>query len=566
MLEELNWVNMLVNLQVWVLNALDLDNILPIHFSGHYMNDRGQALIEIKKQLIKQGLQSSEELDKIKRKVSRKYHLKTFPKNSEILFICNDKEKELLLPILMIRKVRTLSGVAVVAAMTRPWECPHGQCIMCPGGPEKGKPQSYTGYEPTTMRGIRNNYDPYLQVQDRVKQLEAIGHSTEKVDVIVMGGTFTHQPSDYQEWFIKRLFDGLNEEDAGSILEAHKKNETTKHRCVGLTVETRPDQIDNETIDSLLNYGVTRLEIGVQTVFDDVFKKMNRGHGSKEVIHAFQLIKDSGLKITAHMMPGLPGSDLKRDLEAFFTLFNDEKYKPDEIKIYPTMVIPGTKLYEDYKSGRYEPLTNENTASLISEIKKLVPPYVRVKRVLRDIPAHQIAAGPNKSDLRLDAQRILHQEGKKCRCIRCREIGHYLYKGKGDFDSLSIAYVQRSYTASGGTEHFLSFEEVKNDVLIGFLRLRELSQDSYRPEFQNTSTILVRELHIYGESLALKSKVKEDIQWQHRGYGKELLTKAEEIGREKEYSKIAVISGIGVREYYHKFGYTLDGPYMSKKL
>lgn len=168
--------------------------------------------------------------------------------------------------------------------------------------------------------------------------------------------------------------------------------------------------------------------------------------------------------------------------------------------------------------------------------------------------------------MRLDAQRILHQEGKKCRCIRCREIGHYLYKEKGDFDASSIAYVHRSFAASGGTEHFLSFEEVKNDVLIGFLRLRELSQDSYRPEFQNISTILVRELHIYGESLALKSKVKEDIQWQHRGYGKELLTKAEEIGREKEYSKIAVISGIGVREYYRKYGYTLDGPYMSKKL
>ena len=362
------------------------------------------------------------------------------------------------------------------------------------------------------------------------------------------------------------MFDALNEKETTNIKDAHILNETANHRCVGLTAETRPDQVNPEKINHLIDYGVTRLEIGVQTVFDDIYKKMNRGHGVKETIDAFQFIKDSGLKLTAHMMPGLPGSTIETDIESFHILFNDDRFGPDELKIYPTMVIPGTQLYEDYQAKKYEPLTNETAAELIAKIKEFVPPYIRIKRVLRDIPAHQIAAGPNKSDLRLDVQRILREKNKSCRCIRCREIGHYLYKNKGNIDSDSIHLVQRSYNASNGVEHFISYEEITNDVLIGFIRLREISENIIRPEFEKQSTILVRELHVYGESIAIDSLSKGVYQWQHKGYGKMLLNEAEEIGKEKGYEKISIISGVGVRAYYRKLGYKLDGPYMSKNI
>ena len=530
------------------------------------MNSRDKALIEIKDKLLILEQPSRKILNQIKRDIAKKYHLTNFPKNSELLAICDPEEKQILLPILIKRIVRTLSGVAIVAAMTRPWECPHGKCIMCPGGPDIKRPQSYTGFEPTTLRGIRNNYDPYLQIEERVRQLNAIGHSTEKIDAIIMGGTFTNQPIEYQKWFIQRMFDAFNGLDSKTIEEAHKLNETATHRCIGLTAETRPDQICHEKIDHLIDYGVTRIEIGVQTVFDDVYEKMQRGHTTKDTINAFQFIKDSGLKLTAHMMPGLPGSSVERDIKAFDILFNSDDYHPDEVKIYPTMVIPGTKLHQDYLDGKYEPLTNESTARLIATVKENVPPYVRIKRILRDIPAHQIAAGPNKSDLRLDILSILEKEGKKCRCIRCREVGHFIYKKNQDINSKDIELIHRQYKASKGIEHFLSYEDTKNDVIIGFLRLRELSENVIRPEFKNIPTIVVRELHVYGELLGLRSTYKGDLQWQHRGYGRELLLKAEEIGKEKDYSKISVISGIGVREYYRKHGYSLDGPYMSKKL
>ena len=529
------------------------------------MNDRDKALVEIKEKLLILEEPNRKILGQVKRNIAKKYKLKDFPKNSEILAICDTEERELLLPILIKRIVRTLSGVAIVAAMTRPWECPHGKCIMCPGGPEIDKPQSYTGYEPTTMRGIRNNFDPYLQVTDRIKQLESIGHSTEKIDAIIMGGTFTNQPVEYQLWFIHRMFDAFNEIDSKDIQEAHKINETAVHRCIGLTAETRPDQINHEKINRLIEYGVTRLEVGVQSVFDDILEKMQRGHGVKETIAAFQFIKDTGLKITAHMMPGFPGSTFERDIESFEILFNDSRFRPDELKIYPTMVIPGTKLFQDFQNGEYEPLTNESATNLIAKIKELIPPYVRIKRVLRDIPAHQIAAGPNKSDLRLDVQAILEKQGKKCQCIRCREVGHIIYKKGTKIDQSKIDLIERSYEASEGVEHFLSFEETESDALIGFLRLRELSDNIIRPEFDK-STIIVRELHVYGELRGLQALKSGSLQWQHRGYGKELLSRAEEIGKEKDYSKISVISGVGVREYYQKQGYTKDGPYMSKKL
>jgi elongator complex protein 3 len=308
------------------------------------------------------------------------------------------------------------------------------------------------------------------------------------------------------------------------------------------------------------------LEIGVQTVFDDVYERIKRGHGTKETKNAFQFAKDTGLKITAHMMPGLPGSSYDRDIAAFQILFNNGNYCPDEIKIYPTMVVPGTELYDEYEAGNYKALSNQETAELVAQIKKDVPSYVRIKRILRDIPAHQIAAGPNKSDLRLDVQKIMKENGTKCRCIRCREVGHFLHKQKGELDVKAIELIQQKYKASKGQEYFLSYDDTINDVIIGFLRLRELSDNVQRPEFENDIPIVVRELHVYGEALKLESEGREDLQWQHRGYGRMLLSRAEEIGKESGYSRIAVISGVGVREYYRKLGYNLDGSYMMKQL
>lgn len=538
----------------------------PSDSSSDSSLDLSSIFSEIKDLLLLESDLSPSLISRIKRHVSAKYHLSSFPRHSDILSVCSPSERSLLLPHLMKRKVRTLSGVAIIAVMSRPWPCPHGQCLMCPGGPSIDRPQSYTGYEPTAMRGLRHDYDPHAQVSDRLSQLSSIGHSTDKVDIIIMGGTFTSQPLSYQRWFIKRIFDSLNGIDSSSLSSSQHVNETSSHRCVGITAETRPDQLSPSTFDSLLSFGVTRLELGVQTVFDSLLANICRGHGTAETIRSFQLSRDCGLKITAHMMPGLPGSSYEQDLQSFDILFNDPRYKPDEIKIYPTMVVPNTPLYDDWKSGKYRALTNEETSELVASIKSKVPPYVRIKRILRDIPAHQISAGPNKSDLRLRAQALLAEQGKTCRCIRCREVGHYLYKDKGDFDPSAISYVKRSFAAGGGMEHFLSYEETAHDVIIGFLRLRELSDAAFRPEFTDEPTIVIRELHVYGESVGIQSSIRDELQWQHKGYGTQLLKHAEEIGREKGYTKISVISGVGVREYYRKFNYTLDGPYMSKKL
>jgi len=504
----------------------------------------------------------------IKREVATKYKLKKFPRNSDLLREVDEENYDTILPFLRIRDIRSLSGVNVISVFTAPFACRHGACIFCPGGPEWGTPMSYTGREPGAMRAISNGFDPVSQIKSRINQLQATGHNAEKLDIIVMGGTFNSNPKEYQDQFILGIYEGLNGEKSKTIEEAKEKNEKAKYRCIGLTIETKPDWAEKKHINSMLSFGTTRVEIGVQTLQDEVLAYVNRGHDLNETIESFKNLRDAGLKITAHMMPGLPGTTPEIDIEDFRTLYYDSRFIPDEIKIYPTQVVENTPLAELSLRGEYKGLTNEETYRIMKEAKLMTPPFVRIKRALRDLPVPLIIDGPTWGDMRDRIQRELkeYEEAKKnCRCIRCREIGIRLYK-----DGLSVNELGeftkniRSYEAGDGMEHFLSYED-ENETLIGFLRLRYPSQDVFIDVLKNSA--IVRELHVYGSSLPLETiNSDEQYTFQHKGYGKKLLKWAEEMSAKEGYSKIAVISGVGVREYYRKFGYVLKDGYMVKDI
>ncbi len=463
--------------------------------------------------------------------------------------------------VLRIRNVRSISGVNVISVMTAPFPCRHGACIFCPGGPAWGTPMSYTGREPASMRAIQNGFDPTLQLRSRIKQLEATGHNAEKIDLIVMGGTFNSTPKAYQDEFMLGIYEALNGERSETIEEAKRKNETAKYRCVGLTFETKPDWATKKHIVPMLEYGVTRVELGVQTLREEVLQFVNRGHGLKETVDAFKALRDAGLKITAHMMPGLPGTTPEMDIEDFKKLYTDPRFIPDEMKIYPTQVIENTPLAQMVVDGKYRALSNEETFRIILEAKKMTPPYVRIKRALRDLPINLVVAGATWGDMRKRIQEQMNQLNAVCRCIRCREIGHYVYKGNPIPDPESFSLRVRSYEASDGMEHFLSYEN-PDDILIGFLRLRFPSDDIFIPELEGSA--IVRELHVYGSSLQIGGRDNESFQ--HRGYGRKLLNAAERMALENGFEYLSIISGVGVRKYYEKFGYTLNRFYMTKKL
>jgi len=506
------------------------------------------------------------DLNKIKLEIARKYNLDGIPSNAKLISLLKPEEKERLLPVLRRKATRTISGVTVIAAMTKPWPCPQKiQCAYCPGGPPYGVPQSYTGHEPAAMRGLQNQFDPYMQVTHRIKQLEAIGHTVDKIELIVMGGTFPATPLDYQEWFIKRCLGAITGVDSSSLEEAKKLAEKSRRRNVGITVETRPDWAKEKHVDHMLNMGVTRVEVGVQNIYDDIYELVNRGHTVQDVIKATRILKDSGLKVVYHMMPGLPGSNFERDLKAFKTIFSDSRFKPDMMKIYPCLVLKGTKAYEWWKKGDYRPYTTEEAADLIVEVKKIVPPWVRIMRVQRDIPAYLIEAGVKRSDLRRLVQGKLKKLGIRCRCIRCREVGHrWLKEGiKPNPENVKIKVIREE--ASEGIDFFISAEDVVNDVLIGYLRLRIPSEKAHRPEINEKSSAIIRELHVYGPLVPVGKHFERA--WQHKGYGAILLVEAERIAKEKyDRRKILVTSALGTKQYYMRFGYHYDGPYMSKLL
>ncbi len=471
---------------------------------------------------------------------------------------------------LCAKKMRTSSGVATVAVLTRDFPC-RGECLYCPT--EKSMPKSYLSNEPAVMRAVTVGFDPYQQVQKRLEALELNGHSVSKIEIIVMGGTFSHLPEQYRYDFVKECFRACNEyrqgarikvkggrikKDIESVKEElflqQKRNETAAVRVVGLTLETRPDSLDEKEVKKFRELGATRVEIGVQSVDDGALKLNRRGHGAEETVRATKLLKNAGFKVSYHMMLGLPGSSPKKDYLSMQKIFSDECFMPDLVKIYPCAVTSGSELFDLWRKGKYEPLSNSETEKLIIKIKKIIPPWVRVSRVIRDIPSTSIAAGPNISNLRQ-----LIAEKAKCRCIRCREIK------KGIFDDKRAIMRRIDYAASGGREIFLEWVDKKNEKLFSLLRLRLPTDNSnpILPELKNAA--LFRELHTYGRAVTVGEKSVGRAQ--HAGLGKKLLMEAERIVKEEsDYKKIAVIAGIGVREYYQKQGYGLEGCYMTKRI
>ncbi|MHA1718347.1 MAG: tRNA uridine(34) 5-carboxymethylaminomethyl modification radical SAM/GNAT enzyme Elp3 [Promethearchaeota archaeon] len=518
-------------------------------------------------------------LTPIKSRICKKYGFINVIKNSVVSSYATSEEQEVLELILRRRLTRTLSGVTIVAVMTKPYECP-GNCIFCPGPdsqPGKKVAQSYTGREPAAMRSAMYDYDSYQQTLHRLIDLQAIGHHVDKIELIIMGGTFLYFPEDYQNDFIKGCYDAIlnfrekdyNNHKRTSNLEIAKKQlETAKTKLIGLTFETRPDYSKEEHIDRLLELGVTRIEIGIQSTRDDLLSLSNRLHTVQDNIHAIQVAKDAGLKVNAHIMPNLPGSSPQIDLEVFRELFTNKDFRPDMLKIYPTLVVEGTELYNQYKSGKYKPYSQEEIVNLIAQVKTEIPRYVRIQRIQRDIPANLIVAGVKNSNLRQIIQRKLKSEDKHCNCIRCREEGFYAQQrgeSQQDVDLSGVKFQRFDYKASGGKEIFLSYEDPKKNFLIGFLRLRIPSKFAHREEIKNKQTAIVREIRVVGEIVKLQTAPK-GRQIQHRGYGKALIKNAEDISKELGCKKLIIISGLGVRPYFYNLGYEIDGPYVSKLL
>lgn len=509
-------------------------------------------------------------LTKLKCEISQKYGLESQPKLVDIIACVPHEHKQLLIPKLRAKPIRTASGIAVVAVMCKPHRCPHinmtgNICVYCPGGPDSDfeySTQSYTGYEPTSMRAIRAHYNPYIQTRNRIDQLKQLGHNVDKVEFIVMGGTFMALPNDYRDFFIRNLHDALSGHCSSSVEEAVLFSEKSRTKCIGITIETRPDYCLKRHLSDMLCYGCTRLEIGVQSVYEDIARDTNRGHTVKAVTESFQLAKDCGFKVVAHMMPNLPNVDLERDIAQFNEFFENPDFRADGLKIYPTLVIRGTGLYELWKSGRYRSYSPSVLVDLLAQILALVPPWTRVYRVQRDIPMPLVTSGVEHGNIRELALARMNDYGTKCRDVRTREVGIQEIHHKIRPDNVEL--IRRDYVANDGWETFLSYEDVEQDILIGLLRLRKCSKHSFRPELKGNVSI-VRELHVYGSVVPVASK--DPSKFQHKGFGMLLMETAEDIAREEHGSdKIVVISGVGTRNYYKKLGYDLDGPYVSKIL
>ena len=555
-----------------------------------------QACLEILETATKDNKNDKDSFNSIKLKVSKKYKLKKIPTNIEILEHLSEKQKSKFSELIKTKPVRTISGVAPIAVMTKPISCKHGKCTFCPGGPGSyfgDMPMSYTGNEPSTMRAIRAHYDPYLIVFNRLEQYILLNQVPEKAEVIIQGGSFPSFPKEYQEEIVKYIFKAMNDfseiffigeklnfskfkkffELPGSIENAERtksiqekilkskkecslekeqlRNEISKIRCIGLTIETKPDWGLLEHGNEMLTLGCTRIELGIQSVYNEVLKKTNRGHTIKDTINSIRILKDLGFKINAHYMLGLYKYG-KEDLEGLKELFRNQDFRPDMLKIYPCLVMPGTPLYELWKKGMYKEITTEEASEIISEFKRNVPKYLRIMRVQRDIPTKMTIAGVDRTNLRQYVQEKLKEKGIICNCIRCREPKNEIVK---DYEIL----VER-YNASQGTEFFISADNKEKNLILGFCRLRFPSQN-LRKEITKNSAI-IRELHVYGQATPIGEKGIV----QHQGIGKKLIEKAEDICRKHEKDKLLIISGIGVRKYYYSLNYNKDGPYMSKEL
>ncbi len=659
-----------------------------------------QVCIEILDGLKKNNVQSQHNFNRLKLKVLNKYKsqskIKQIPKNADIYFAASEEERQNFKELLSLKPVRTISGVAPIALMSEPYPCPHtmkgiGPCSYCPGGPGSvfgNVPQSYTGKEPSTRRAIRNNYDPYLIVFNRLEHYVAMGKIPDKVEIIIQGGTFTFFPKAYQEYFVKYaqkamndfsklFFDEncnldilkfkkffelpriLNEEDKRikriqqkllyiknldlndleirkkvedlffdndfvdnylnfnienknnalgkiednnaneiavstqkhsldiienpnvlaikriqqklklennqniSLKQIQEENETSFIRCVGLTIETKSDFGKLYHGNLMLELGCTRVELGIQSIYGDVLEATNRGNTVADNIESIRILKDLGFKINCHYMPGLPFTTKEMDLYGLKQLFESEDYKPDMLKIYPCMVMEGTKLYDDWKSGKFTPLTTEEAAEIIAEAKRYVPKWCRIMRIQRDIPTFVTASGVDRTNLRQYVEKLCKEKNIKCKCIRCREVGFYIKNNNNkeiNFNNVQTTITE--YEASHGKEIFIAAEDIENNALFGFCRLRFPSQ-ILRAEITENSS-LIRELHVFSQALQIGKKSNESFQ--HRGIGKRLMAKAEEIVKQHGKNKVVVLAGIGAKQYFARLGYNYDGPYMSKML
>jgi elongator complex protein 3 len=474
-------------------------------------------------------------------------------RKDELLYALKDLPEhygEMWMPFCTNGPVRSTSGVAVLSLLTRNLGCP-ARCTYCPTPP--GMPKSYLPNEPAVLRAIDAKFSPKKQITNRLTALKNTGHDTSKTEIIVLGGTWSSHPASYKQSYIRACYSALNAQPGRvkSLEEEQRINETANHRCVGLTLETRPDWIDEEEIKQMRSFGCTRVEIGVQTLYDEVQKLTRRGHGQKEAAQATRMLRNAGFKVVYHMMLNLPGSTPEMDIAMFKTLFEDPRFCPDQMKVYPCMLIKDTKLMDDYKSGRWVPYTDEQLIETILGLKQYVPEYCRIIRVIRDIPATDIVAGSHASNLR----ESVHRRKKICRCIRCREIRN---------ETITEAtLITREYATDGGREIFLSYEDTKLDKLIGLLRLRLPNSDEPMLFSVLQNAALVRELHVYGLHTAIGDTAKNS---QHKGFGKKLIAEAERIAKEAGYAKVAIIAGVGVREYYKKLGYENIEGYMVKSL
>lgn len=518
-----------------------------------------QAIQEIISKSINRSVSEALALRKVKAEVAKQYNIQ-MPTNASILeeykkmIDQGDAEEDfMLMQVLQVRSVRTLSGIAPITVLTKPYQCP-GRCTYCPT--ESNMPKSYIDTEPGAMRALRLKFDPYEQVTKRIEALERNGHAPEKCELIVLGGTWTAYPNEYQEWFMKRCYDGFNLDErpdgAESLEEAKHLNETAKYRVIGCTLETRPDHIDEAEVKRLRWFGATRVQIGVQTLNKHVLALTLRDQTNEGVQQATKLLKEAGIKITYHMMQNLPGAIPETDLNDIKTIFSDPGYQPDHIKIYPCVVVKSAPLYRHWKAGRYKSYNEQTLTDLLIKIKDEVPYYCRIERLVRDIPENSIEGGNTVTNLR----QMMQDKGVQCVCIRCREPRQ---------DTSGIEHAQlfiEEYPASDGTEYFISYESADRDKLYGFVRLRLQQRDQHwYEELQDCA--IIRELHVYGQLVPVNQQADAA---QHKGFGRKLMQEAERVAKDAGFKKIAVIAGVGVRKYYEKLGYTLAEEYMIKEL
>ncbi len=514
---------------------------------------------------INNKIHSQKELYSIQREIAKKNNSQFIP--NDLLLKQYRKitkkegigENEKILSLFRLKATRSLSGIVVVSVLTKPYDCP-GKCIYCPT--EKGTPKSYLKNEPAVARALLCNFNPYTQVQARLKSLYDIGHPVSKINIRIVGGTWSYYDKKYQLWFIKELFRATNSfgnrkktEINLSLEKQQEKNEKAKSKIVEISIETRPDYINIEEIKRLRKYGITKVELGIQSIYDDVLKYNKRGHLNLENIKATKILKDAGFKVSYQVMLNLPKSNFKRDLKMFKKIFNDKKYKPDYLKIYPLAIVKSAKVYKDYKEGKLMIYNKNQLVKLIKKIKCMIPYFIRIERIIRDIPANEIVTGGAKiTNLRQVIINEMKKENLACKCIRCRQI-------KDNFKNDKLKIFVDKYKSSEGKEFFITCETNDRQKLASILRLR--ISPNYDLNILKNSAI-IREIHTYGMQTGVSKKLKTSPQ--HKGYGKKMIATAEKITKKNGLKKIAVISGVGVRPYFRSLGYRLKDSYMVKEL